>query len=63
MGVDTSPARIVAFMLEHGATVLIVREHLEDRGIPEDGLVPGVRIVDERESACLVGEHDSVLVW
>lgn len=63
MGEDTSPAKVISFMLEHGAKVRLVREHLEERGIGPQELVPGVLIVPEKETVDLLEEHDSVIVW
>lgn len=63
MGENTSPARIVMFMLEHGATVRVVREHLEERGLLPENLVGGVRVVDEKETVDVIEEHDSVIIW
>jgi sulfur relay (sulfurtransferase) DsrF/TusC family protein len=63
MGENTSPARMVAFMLEHGATIRVVREHLEERGLAPGDLVSGVRIVDLKDTVDAIEEHDSVVVW
>lgn len=60
---NTSPARIVAFMLDHGATVRIVREHMEERGLASQNLVSGVEIMEERDTVGLIESHDSVIVW
>lgn len=60
---DTSPAKILSFMLEHGARVHLVREHMKERGISEDELVGGVHLVDEKETLDLIEEHDGVIVW
>jgi len=59
----TTPARIVSFMIEQGASVRIVREHLEERGLVPQNLVSGVQILEERETVDLIESHDSVIVW
>lgn len=60
---NTSPDRVIAFMLDHGANVWLVREHLQDRGILPEELIAGVTILDEEETVALIEEHDSVIVW
>jgi sulfur relay (sulfurtransferase) DsrF/TusC family protein len=50
-------------MIEQGASVRIVREHLEERGLVPQNLVSGVQILEERETVDLIESHDSVIVW
>lgn len=63
MGEDTSPGRMLSFMIEHGASIRVVREHLEERGLAPGNLVNGISIVEEKETVDLIAEHDSVVVW
>lgn len=63
MEANTSPEKVLSFMMEHGARVRIVSEHLKERGIQPDDVINGVEMIGEREIARLVKEHDSVIVW
>jgi sulfur transfer complex TusBCD TusB component (DsrH family) len=63
MGENTSPGRMVAFMLEHGAEIRAVREDLEERGLTAGDLIEGVRIVGRNDTVDIIAEHDSVIVW
>ncbi|MCL4460455.1 MAG: DsrE family protein [Nitrospirae bacterium] len=60
---DTTPARLLAFMMEHGARVRVVEEHLTARGLDPGDLIDGVERISEGKIARLVEEHDSVIVW
>ncbi|MDA8112699.1 MAG: DsrE family protein [Nitrospiraceae bacterium] len=59
----TTPARLVTFMLEHGAVVRVVREDLDERGIPPSDLVTGVRVVGRSDTAEIFAENDGVILW
>jgi sulfur relay (sulfurtransferase) DsrF/TusC family protein len=50
-------------MLEHGAVVRVVREDLEERGIPPSDLVTGVRVVGRSDTAEIFAENDGVILW
>lgn len=63
MEANTSPGNVLSFMLEHGAKIRVVSQHMEIRGIHVDDVIDGVEVIEEREIAQLVREHDSVIVW
>ena len=60
---ETSPARVISFMLSHGAEVRAVQEDLESRGIKASDLIPGVRVVPLSETVSAIRENDGVIVW
>ncbi len=60
---DTSPARLVSFMLSHGAEVRAVGEDLAARGIEASDLVPGVQVVPLSDTVSAIMENDGVIVW
>lgn len=63
MGEDTSPAKLIEFMLAHGAKVYAVEEDMKARGITAESLVRGVRPIQETETYNLIEEHEAILVW
>ena len=63
MGHDTSPGKLIEFMLAHGAKVYAVEEDLKARGLETEALVRGVRPIPEADTVSLVEEHEAVLVW
>ncbi len=60
---DTSPAKVMAYMLEHGAKVHAVAEDMKARGIQKEDLIQGIEVIDEDTSVRLWEEHEGVLVW
>jgi predicted peroxiredoxin len=60
---ETSPDRVIAYMIEHGAKVSAVAEDMKARGVNKEDLIQGIDIVSEDASIQLLEEHDSVLVW
>lgn len=60
---ETSPEKVVTFMIEHGAKVCAVAEDMKTRGINKEELVQGVEVISEDDSIRLLEEHDSVMVW
>ena len=60
---ETSPDRVVAYMIEHGAKVSAVAEDMKARGVNKEDLIQGIDVVSEDASIQLLEEHDSVLVW
>ncbi len=60
---DSSPDKVMTFMIEHGAQVKAVSEDMAARGILKEDLIPGIDVVSEGESIQLLEEHDNVLVW
>jgi hypothetical protein len=63
MGHDTSPAKLIEFMLSHGAMIYAVEEDMKARGVAPEDLVRGVRPIREADTVTLVEEHEAVLVW
>jgi sulfur relay protein TusB/DsrH len=63
MGEDTSPAKLIDFMLSHGAKIYAVEEDMAARGITADSLVRGVRPIRQADTVALVEEHEAILVW
>ena len=59
---DTSPGRVVEFMVEHGAKVYVVEEDLKARGMNKDDLLSGLEIIKEGQVAKLIDEHEAVMV-
>lgn len=60
---ETSPEKVMTFMIEHGAKVRAVAEDMKIRGINKEDMVQGVEIISEDDSIRLLEEHDSVMVW
>ncbi len=60
---DSSPDKVMAFMIEHGAQVRAVSEDMAARGILKEDLISGIDVVSEDESIQFLEEHDNVLVW
>jgi sulfur relay protein TusB/DsrH len=60
---ETSPEKVVTFMIEHGAKVRAVAEDMKTRGINKEDMVQGVEVISEDDSVRLLEEHDSVMVW
>jgi sulfur transfer complex TusBCD TusB component (DsrH family) len=63
MAEDTSPAKLIEFMLSHGSKIYAVEEDMKARGISADQLVRGVKSIKESETVNLIEEHEAVLVW
>jgi hypothetical protein len=53
----------VGRMIEHGVPVYAVHEDLEQRGISQSDLVPGVNRVRQQDLARLFDEHDHIWHW
>ena len=60
---ETSPEKVMTFMIENGAKVRAVSEDMKLRGINKEDLVQGIDVISEDESIRLLEEHDSIMVW
>ena len=60
---DTSPAKVLDFIMQNGAPVSVVKEDLEARGISQGDLLEQVRVIPEAQVADLVESHEGVMVW
>jgi sulfur relay (sulfurtransferase) DsrF/TusC family protein len=60
---ETSPDKVMSFMIEHGAKVRAVSEDMKLRGVNKEDLIQGIDVISEEESVRLLEEHDSILVW
>jgi len=60
---ETSPDKVIHFMMEHGAHVHAVSEDMRSRGINKEEMIPGIKTISEDQSIQLLTEHDSVMVW
>lgn len=60
---ETSPDRVMTYMIEHGAKIRAVSEDMKARGIGKEDLIQGIDVISEDDSVRLFEEHDSVLVW
>ena len=59
---DTSPGKLVEFMIQNGGKVHVVEEDMKSRGLQSSDLVPGVTIVREDDTVQLLDEHEAVMV-
>jgi len=60
---ETSPDKVMAYMIEHGAQVRAVSEDMTARGIGKEDIIEGIEVITEGESIQFLQEHDSILVW
>ncbi len=60
---DTSPDRVMTYMMEHGAKVHAVSEDMKQRGIGAEDLVPGISVVAEDDAIRLFEQHDNAIFW
>lgn len=60
---ETSPDKVMTFMIEHGAKIRAVSEDMKLRGINKEDLIQGIDVISEDESIRLLEEHDSIMVW
>ncbi|MBI4319484.1 MAG: DsrE family protein [Chloroflexi bacterium] len=61
--VDVTPAKMIEFILRHGASVAASGDDLAARGIDPSDLVDGVKVIGREDLASLVEENDAVVVW
>lgn len=60
---DTSPAKVLDFVIKSGTSVSVVKEDLEARGISPSELIEGVRVLPEAQVADLIEAHEGVILW
>jgi predicted peroxiredoxin len=60
---ETSPDKVMAFMIEHGAKINAVSEDMKLRGLNKEDLIQGIEMISEDDSIRLLEEHDSIMVW
>jgi len=59
---DTSPGKLVEFMVQNGATVHVVEEDMKKQGLTSSDLVNGVTIIGAKGAIGLFDEHDAFMV-
>ncbi len=59
---DTSPGKLVEFLVQNGAKVHVVEEDMKSRGLKSNDLVHGVAVISEENSIGLIDEHEAVMV-
>jgi sulfur relay (sulfurtransferase) DsrF/TusC family protein len=59
---DTSPGKLIEFMVQNGGKVHVVEEDMKSRGLKSSDLVNGVTVVSENDSVSLIEEHEAIMV-
>ncbi len=59
---DTSPGKLVEFMIQNGGKVHVVEEAMKNRGLKSEDLVPGITVIREDDTVRLIDEHDAIMV-
>jgi sulfur relay (sulfurtransferase) DsrF/TusC family protein len=60
---DTSPGKLIEFMVQNGGKVHVVEEDMKSRGLKSSDLVNGVTVVSENDSVSLIEEHEAIMVF
>jgi len=60
---DTSPAKVLDFVMKNGSPVSVVKEDLEARGLSSSDLIEGIQVIPEVQVADLIEAHEGVMVW
>ena len=59
---DTSPGKLVEFMIQNGGKVHVVEEDMKKQGLSSSDLVNGVTIIGAEDTLGLFDEHDAFMV-
>lgn len=59
---DTSPGKLIEFMIQNGATVNVIEEDMKKQGFTPSDLVNGVTIIGAEDAVDLFDEHDAFMV-
>jgi sulfur relay (sulfurtransferase) DsrF/TusC family protein len=59
---DTSPGKLIEFMVQNGGKVHVVEEDMKSRGLKSSDLVNGVTVISENDSVSLIEEHEAIMV-